>query len=118
MKTRQYFVSNSSSSSFICNVCGEDYIGMDAGLNDSGMFECVSGHTICDSHAVGVIDSDNTEYPYEVSVSHCPICSFKTLEESTALEFLLKEVGKTKKQLLAEIKSKFKNYEEYEEYIK
>lgn len=52
MKIRSGFVSNSSSSSFTCNVCGTTESGYDASLSDMGMFECVNGHTICDSHQV------------------------------------------------------------------
>ena len=50
MKIRQGFVSNSSSSSFVCDVCKENVSGMDMGLSDAEMFECVVGHVICDSH--------------------------------------------------------------------
>lgn len=50
MKIRNGFVSNSSSSSFICQVCGEDASGMDMGLDDAQMFQCVNGHTVCLSH--------------------------------------------------------------------
>lgn len=52
MKIRRGFVSNSSSSSFVCDVCGENVSGMDMGLSDAEMFECVVGHVICDSHSV------------------------------------------------------------------
>ena len=50
MKVRKGFVSNSSSSSFICDVCGNDYSGMDASLEDAMMYECSNGHTFCEDH--------------------------------------------------------------------
>jgi hypothetical protein len=50
MKIRNGFVSNSSSSSFTCDVCGESQSGMDMGLSEAGMFECENGHTCCESH--------------------------------------------------------------------
>jgi hypothetical protein len=56
MKIRKGFVSNSSSSSFTCNVCGENACGMDLGLEDADMFECVNGHTYCGSHTKDVIN--------------------------------------------------------------
>ena len=52
MKIRKGFVSNSSSSSFVCDICRSDYSGFDASLSDAGMSECVNGHTICDKHLV------------------------------------------------------------------
>jgi len=53
MKIRNGFVSNSSSSSFVCDVCHTNVSGMDIGLDDAEMFECVDGHTVCDDHLVG-----------------------------------------------------------------
>jgi len=54
MKIRSGFVSNSSSSSFTCNVCGATESGYDVSLNDVGMFECIKGHVVCDSHQINV----------------------------------------------------------------
>lgn len=51
MKIRNGFVSNSSSSSFTCDVCGETYSGWDACLSEAEMYECENGHTFCESEA-------------------------------------------------------------------
>lgn len=50
MKIRRGFVSNSSSSSFTCDVCGNTESGMDAGLSDFEMSQCEHGHTFCNGH--------------------------------------------------------------------
>lgn len=50
MKIRNGFVSNSSSSSFICDYCGAEISGCDMELADVEMHQCVNGHTICDDH--------------------------------------------------------------------
>ena len=51
VKYRTGFVSNSSSSSFICDVCGEIFSGFDMGLDEAGMYQCVNNHTFCEEHA-------------------------------------------------------------------
>lgn len=50
MKYRKDFVTNSSSSSYICEICGDVESGMDMGLLEAGMVECVNGHIICSRH--------------------------------------------------------------------
>lgn len=45
MKFRLGFVSNSSTSCFICQICGEVDGSMDASASDFGILECVNGHT-------------------------------------------------------------------------
>ena len=50
MKIRSGFVSNSSSSSYICDVCGEEAIGYDIDLAEYEMYQCENGHTFCESH--------------------------------------------------------------------
>lgn len=52
MKKRLGFVSNSSSSSFICDVCNEVESGMEMGLEEAGMYECEKGHIFCISHSL------------------------------------------------------------------
>lgn len=50
MKIRIGFVSNSSSTSFTCQVYGSTESGMDMSMSDAGMVKCENGHTICESH--------------------------------------------------------------------
>jgi hypothetical protein len=51
MKIRNGFVSNSSTSSFVCDVCGEEYTGWDAGpCADYDCTQCENEHAMCLSH--------------------------------------------------------------------
>ena len=50
MKIRSSFVTNSSSSSYICEVCGGVESGYDMCLSDANMVECENGHVFCRGH--------------------------------------------------------------------
>lgn len=52
MKFRTSFVTNSSSSSFVCEICGRTETGYDMSLRDCEMYECVNGHTFCADEAL------------------------------------------------------------------
>jgi len=54
MKIRSGFVSNSSSSSFICAVSGGVESGWDAGLDEFDMSQCPSGHEFYNKYLVEV----------------------------------------------------------------
>ena len=68
MKVRNGFVSNSSSSSFVCDVCGAIESGYDASLEDFDMQECVNGHefhTDCMEDTPNFNEADiKTRYEY------------------------------------------------------
>ena len=49
-KFRTSFVTNSSSSSFICEVCGNVESGMDLSRSDVGFVQCANGHDFCEHH--------------------------------------------------------------------
>lgn len=52
MKFRKDFVTNSSSSSYVCEVCGRTESGFDLCLSDAEMMECVNSHTFCREEAL------------------------------------------------------------------
>lgn len=52
MKFRKDFVTNSSSSSYVCEICGRTESGWDMGLSDCDMVECVNGHVFCCDEAL------------------------------------------------------------------
>ena len=58
MKYRKCHVTNSSSSSFVCDICGRVESGWDMSISEAGMYECVNGHTFCCDEALEVSKKD------------------------------------------------------------
>ena len=52
MKFRKDFVTNSSSSSYVCEICGRSESGWDISLSECDMYQCVNGHIFCRDEAL------------------------------------------------------------------
>jgi len=72
MKIRNGFVSNSSSSSFICCLTGEMESGIDLSLSDVGMVECQNGHEFLEDLK---LNSDKEETIKECREKYKEYCS-------------------------------------------
>lgn len=123
MKIRKCFVSNSSSLSFVCDICGEEICGMDIGLADGDMWECEEGHIFCDSHMANNDEMEKDEEEgeeidrYELNSKYCPICQFKSLTTKDLATYLSFINEKTEKEVLEEIKNKYSSYKEFKKAI-
>ena len=134
MKIRKGFVSNSSSSSFICDVCGEAVSGMDMSLDEAEMYECENGHIFCRDH---VIDGDELEEKlnklaeddeedtdsyydaiYKIAKEHCPCCTFDTVSPYDLTGYLLKKVGMSKEDVAKELRERFADFNTFSDYLK
>jgi len=113
MKIRTGFVSNSSSSSFVCDICGQDASGWDLDLADAGMCECRRGHIICNHHITG----EEVDI-YNVCSSMCPCCQLDEPTDQAIIKYLLYKYGKTLNEVKKEMKDTFGTTDKMYEMIK
>ena len=119
MKIRQGFVSNSSSSSFICDICGDISSGWDASPSELGFQMCENEHYFCEEHLKDdVVRIDSPDWGECISSEFCPVCSLVDVRDSDLLEYCLKKLETTESKAKAEIKEKFNNLKELKEYLK
>lgn len=126
MKIRKSFVANSSSSSFICEVCGETGEGRDASPSDFDMTYCVNGHVLCNEHLLDDLTDDEQnsfEEDYEVAERICPICQFQVLSQPDIVPYLVETRGIPKAEVFEKVKEMNKRRKklydyEYINYVK
>jgi hypothetical protein len=122
MKTRLGFVSNSSSSSFTCDVCGETQGGWDCCLSEVDMFECENGHVICvDEAAISGLSTwleEHDDDHYEVDPKFCPLCQFEKFSLVDLCEYLMMQYGHTFNELRKQIREQFKDYPDFAQTIR
>jgi hypothetical protein len=112
MKIRAGFVSNSSSSSFVCEISGSAEGGYDASPSDCGMARCVNYHTFMQEFILD--DTGDLDYD-ELPSEHCPICSMKEVSTDMLLTYLIDKSKKDRAALTEEIREKFRgNVENFE----
>ena len=138
MKIRIGFVSNSSSSSFICQVCNKEKIGMDDSLyTDLGLIKCPNGHILCERHCKAEAKKQNKKYKRKkeiekldnfdgslfyptdaiASEEFCPLCQFKKISDGDLSTYIFTINKKNRENIRKEILSKFKNYDEFKKFI-
>jgi len=128
MKVRKGFVSNSSSSSFVCDVCGEIESGWDLSFSDCDMLECERGHIYhrgCLSkedldlieNSTNEDDIDNEDYSEQVKFDICPVCQLRIVTDDMINDFLFMKSGKSKKEISDSIKSEFKNADDLKDNV-
>ncbi len=96
MKVRHGFVSNSSSSSFVCDLSGEVFGGYDSSLSDFDLACCTKGHTFSYSEFPEVGEFLSEDSYAEVPVELCPICNGKAKGQTvTRIKKLMTELNLT-----------------------
>lgn len=81
MKIRSGFVSNSSSSSFTCDVCGRTESGYDIGLSEFEMMECENGHVFCCCEALKQPSDMTTDEKRNYLISSEESCTWRKPED-------------------------------------
>jgi len=122
MKVRRGFISNSSSSSFICDFCSQDVSGWDMNLEEAGMYQCKHGHTFCIDHVLNVEEVnkmiEEADDPYSVFESldekYCPLCQFKAITWSDLARYLMKKDNTSIDKILVEIRAKYKDFDSFD----
>lgn len=108
MKIRNGFVSNSSSSSFICDICGESETYYD-GLSDVDAVRCKddihSYHLECAKKFDLVMVEDDYYGGESVTTETCPCCNLKILTKGDKLAFLIKKVGMSDVEILKQLQA-------------
>lgn len=118
MKVRVGFVSNSSTSSFVCMACGNITVASMDGEETVYHDYCENGHEFCASH---VREVDWGSWYFD-SVTHppseCPICTLKIVPSRNQLAFALKLLALSSDELCDAIRERFATDVELQEFLK
>ena len=125
MKTREGFVSNSSTSSFICGICGGIEAGMDLCLDECYMWACEDCgsyfHETCTSIPNDLKDEFDEalqSYRYDnMPVKFCPTCNMSVLSNEDELIYYRMTHGYSKEKTRKEILEKYGSYGKFMEAV-
>jgi hypothetical protein len=137
MKLRKGFVSNSSSSSFVCDICGGIESGWDLSYSDVDMTECSKGHcfhygclskkdkAIIEAGVKGDEDKEPDEDDDDddgeediIPTELCPVCQLRVVSDNLVQKFLRMKSGKSLDQLGDDIRAEYKNSSQIDEAFK
>lgn len=124
MKTRKGFVSNSSSSSFICDVCGKAEGGWDLTLEDAYMIECEKCNSIMCYDHVGEGSSvpdhkcEESDDGVQLKREFCPVCNMEVVTDADLGLYLYKKFATSRRAEVDEIKARFLTHDALNEYLR
>ena len=106
MKVRLGFVTNSSSSSYICAACGRAESGMDLDIADVYMCVCENGHEFCDDCLPEGSEflNEDSDMRYNFPSEHCPVCNLILIPDYLISSYIKKISTITEQDVLASIK--------------
>lgn len=134
MKYRKDFVTNSSSSSYTCEICGATESGFDLSLSDAEMVECENGHVICESEMLVMPREDliamlvknyfhvaeqyddksddeilrsylrEDDVRYRIPECCCPICQFIEYSQHDLAKYLEKKYKVSRDEVFEKVK--------------
>jgi len=124
MKIRVGFVSNSSSSSFVCEVCGDSFESYDEGPAHFGLVMCDGhDHLFCEAHRINPKEKDENDHDAYIMIDydgdddhidsiHCPICQLKVITKDMVLDYSLYKLGMKYNNIAREIEDACDTYDE------
>jgi hypothetical protein len=122
VKIRKQFVSNSSSTSFTCDICGRTESGFDLCMSDVDFVESKYG-TYCAEHLLKSLNEIEEEIGddfdrYKIPKEYCPLYNLEIITDRNLVAYYIKDRGVDEDSLSKEIKQRFGNLDNFNQWLK